>query len=152
MNGDARAPAGPADPAGPYWAAAARRRLEIQRCAGCGTWIHFPQDACPRCGGADLHFEAVSGRGVIDTYTVVHRSFAPETAGDVPYAAGFIELEEQAGLRVFADVVETDPGAVRIGLPVEVTFTERHQWGLVPSFRPRTGPAEIESKCHEVME
>jgi uncharacterized OB-fold protein len=140
------------DPAGPYWAAAAQRRLEIQRCAGCAAWIHFPQEACPRCGGTELRFEAVCGRGVIDTYTVIHRAFAPEVAGEVPYAAGFVELEEQAGLRVFATLIDADPGAIRIGLPVEVTFTERHQWGLVPSFRPRPSPAGPDSECREVME
>jgi uncharacterized OB-fold protein len=152
MSRDWQPAAGSGDPAGPYWAAAAQRRLEIQRCSGCAAWIHFPEDACPRCGCADLRFEAVSGRGVIDTYTVIHRAFAPEAAGEVPYAAGFIELEEQAGLRVFADVVGADPGAIRIGMPVEVTFTERHQWGLVPSFRPRPSPAGPDSECREVME
>ncbi len=130
--------ASPDEPAARYWAAAARGRLEIQRCAGCTTWIHFPEPACPRCGCPELRFEEVSGLGRVETFTIIHRAFAPEVAPDVPYPVAFVELNEQPGLRVFADIVAADPARVRIGLPVEVTFTRRREWGIVPSFRPRT--------------
>jgi uncharacterized OB-fold protein len=76
---------------------------------------------------------------VVDTFIVVHRAFAPEVAAHVPYAAGFVELTEQPNLRVFADFVGIAPADVRIGMPVVVTFTRRHKWGLVPSFRPQEG-------------
>jgi uncharacterized OB-fold protein len=125
------------DPAARYWAAAAQRRLEVQRCARCSAWIHFPEPICPRCGSADLRFEAVSGLGQVETFTVIHRAFAAEVAAEVPYAVGFVALDDQPGLRLFADIVDVDPGEVRIGMPVQVTFTHRHHWGLVPSFRPR---------------
>jgi uncharacterized OB-fold protein len=126
--------------AAPYWSAATARRLEIQRCRSCARWIHFPAPSCPACGSAELGFEPVSGVGVVDTFTVVHRAFAPEVADEVPYAVGFVELPEQRGLRVFADFVGIAPHDVRIGLPVVVTFTDRDPWGLVPSFRPQEGP------------
>ena len=125
--------------AAPYWSAAAAGRLEIQRCRSCTRWIHFPALSCPGCGSAELGFERVSGVGVVDTFTVVHRAFAPEVVGDVPYAVGFVELAEQPGLRVFADFVGVSPSDVHIGLPVVVTFTDRDPWGPVPSFRPQEG-------------
>lgn len=129
----------PSELAAPYWEAARAGRLEIQRCRACRRWIHFPDVRCPSCLATDLGFEPVGGRGVVGAYTVVHRSFVPGFGADGPYAVGWIDLEEQAGLRVFADLVDIAPEDVSIGLPVEVTFTERPGWGLIPSFRPRSG-------------
>jgi hypothetical protein len=128
----------PSDLAAPYWEAARAGRLEIQRCRSCRRWVHFPDVRCPGCGGTELAFEPVSGRGVVGTFTLVHRSFVAGFADDVPYAVGWIDLVEQDGLRVFADLVEIPAENVRIGLHVEVTFTERAGWGLIPSFRAAT--------------
>jgi uncharacterized OB-fold protein len=127
----------PSDLAAPYWEAARAGRLEIQRCRTCHRWIHFPDVRCPWCGGTELAFEPVSGQGVVATFTLVHRTFVAGFDDDVPYAVGWIDLVEQDGLRVFADLVDITAADVRIGLEVEVTFTERAGWGLIPSFRPR---------------
>src|SRR4029453_17921883 len=95
-----------------------------------------PERPRPFGGATGLAFEPVSGRGVVSTFTLVHRTFVAGFADDVPYAVGWVDLVEQDGLRVFADLVEIAPGDVRIGLDVEVTFTERAGWGPIPSFRP----------------
>jgi len=128
----------PSELASPYWEAARAGRLEIQRCRTCHRWIHFPDVRCPWCGATELAFEPVSGHGVVSTFTLVHRTFVAGFDDEVPYAVGWIDLVEQEGLRVFADLVDIAAAAdVGIGLEVEVTFTERAGWGLIPSFRPR---------------
>src|SRR5208282_2331809 len=88
----------------PYWEAAARGELAIQRCRSCRRWIHFPEPACPDCGSADLAFEPVSGRGHVETFSIVHRSFVQAFAGRTPYAIAWIALDEQPGLRTFGNV------------------------------------------------
>jgi uncharacterized protein len=120
----------------PYWEAARAGRLELQRCETCRLWIHFPDIRCPNCRGTALSFEPVSGRGVVSTFTIVHRKFVPGFEDEESYAVGWIDLPEQDGLRVFADIVGIESGAIRIGLPVRVTFTDRVGWGPVPSFEP----------------
>jgi len=127
----------PSELAAPYWEAARAGRLEIQRCQSCGRWIHFPDVRCPWCGGTELAFEPVRGDGVVATFTLVHRTFVAGFDDHVPYAVGWIDLVEQDGLRVFADLVDIAAADVRIGLEVEVTFTERAGWGPIPSFRPK---------------
>ena len=122
----------------PYWEAARERRLEIQRCRTCRRWIHFPDVRCPACGSDRLAFERVQGTGVVSTFTVVHRTFVPGFGADGPYAVGWIDLDEQEGLRVFADLVDCAADDVHIGMRVEVVFTERDGWGPIPSFRPST--------------
>jgi len=52
----------------------------------------------------------------------------------VPYTVAVIELQE--GLHFLTELVDIDPDAVTIGLPVEVSFTERDGVRL-PLFRPR---------------
>jgi uncharacterized protein len=116
----------------PYWDACRRGELALQRCAGCGRFVHFPEPVCPFCGGVELPYEKVGGRGIVHTSTVVHRAFLPGFTP--PYALAWIDLEE--GARVFGDVVGCEPERVRIGLPVEVCFTELPGFGPLPHWRP----------------
>jgi uncharacterized OB-fold protein len=122
----------------PYWEAAARGAFVIQRCADCRHWIHFPEQRCPACGSAKLGYEPVSGRGTVETFTVVHRSFAPGFEAEGPYVVAWIALAEQRGLRTMGNVAGCAPEEVVIGLPVEVFFEPRGELKL-PNFRLRRG-------------
>ncbi|GAA1544652.1 OB-fold domain-containing protein [Actinomadura kijaniata] len=116
----------------PYWEACRRGELALQRCAGCGRFVHFPEPTCPFCESAELAFERVGGRGTVHTFTVVHRSFLPGFA--TPYTVAWIDLPE--GARVFGDVTGCPPERVRIGMPVEVHFTDLEGFGPLPHWRP----------------
>ncbi|HLG88928.1 MAG TPA: OB-fold domain-containing protein [Alphaproteobacteria bacterium] len=118
----------------PYWEAAARGVLAIQRCRSCRRWIHFPEPSCPNCGSADLDFEPVSGKGKVETFSVIHKSFVESFADRVPYVIAWIALEEQPGLRAFGNVAGCAPDEVAIGMPVEVFF-ETRDGAAMPNFR-----------------
>jgi uncharacterized OB-fold protein len=77
----------------------------------------------------------MSGRGVIYAFTVARQAFDVTFAEEVPYVLALVELEEQPGLRILANVVDVEPEAVRGGIPVGVTFEQRGDWSL-PQFRP----------------
>jgi uncharacterized OB-fold protein len=115
----------------PYWAACRRGELSIQRCARCDRRVHFPEAECPFCGGMDLPYETVSGRGTVHTLTVVHRAFLPGFSP--PYVVAWIDLDE--GARAFGDVIDCRPEDVRIGLQVRVCFQELPGFGPVPRWR-----------------
>ena len=136
MSGRVAKPLAPAEgPFAPYWHAMSAGRFELQRCRGCRHWIHFPDVRCPRCRSTDLAFEPANGDGVVDTYTVVHRVFVPGFADEAPYAVGWIRLDQQPGLRVFADFVGVPRDRIRIGLRVTACFVDRE--GPRLSFRER---------------
>lgn len=117
-----------------YWEAAARGELRILRCRQCRFFIHYPRTSCPRCESKDLAPERVSGRGVVYTYTIAHR----EVPGrPVPFALVLVELEEQQGLRMLANLLDCPLDQVRVGLPVEVTFEDAGEGVSLPQFRPR---------------
>jgi len=117
-----------------YWNAAARHELQILRCRSCGFYVHYPRESCPKCSGNDLAPQTVSGRGTIHSFTIAHH----EAAGiATPFALVLVELEEQSGLRVLANLLDCPLDQVRVGMPVEVTFEDVGSGITLPQFRPR---------------
>ena len=117
-----------------FWEAARRHELHILRCQACGTYVHLPRPACRNCGSTKLAGEKVSGRGVIHSFTVTH---FPLPGFEPPFAVVLVELEEQPGLRLAANLVDVAPEDIEIGVPVEVTFEEISDDVTLPLFRRR---------------
>ena len=120
----------------PYWDAARDGRLVLQRCAGCQATIFYPRPWCPHCWSRELAWCQASGRGQVETFTVVHHPPSPAFAGEIPYVLAIIQLLE--GPRMMANLLSIDPGEVRVGLPVQVIFETRGEW-KIPQFEPDTG-------------
>lgn len=117
-----------------FWSAAAEHRLVVQRCGGCGRFLHPPRPVCPWCGAADLAFVEACGTGSVHSYAFVHHPRNP--AFDYPIVAALVDLDE--GVRLVTNLVDVDRHDVEIGMPVEVTFVPTAGGGAVPVFRPRT--------------
>lgn len=132
----------------PYWDGLAEGELRIQRCRECRRFQHFPAPICSSCWSFDLGFEAVSGRGTIETFVVIEHTAGPTFAARAPITAAWVELPEQAGLRVLADVIgdRLPAAAIQVGTPVELVL-DRNAWAPtaerpdpppLPRFRPIT--------------
>ena len=120
----------------PFWEAARRHELVLQRCRGCGRWRHYPQPMCPACHALDFEWARASGRGAIHSFTVSHRAFHPFWKDRVPYVIATIELEE--GVRMVCDMPGLAPADAAIGLPVEVCFEDVDAELTLPRFRVAT--------------
>ena len=118
-----------------YWRGAAEGTLLVLRCEACGYLSHPPDVACARCGAAALDPAPMSGFGTVYSFTIVRQAFDPAFLPEIPYVVALVELDEQPGLLLLANIVDTDIDAVDIGLRVEVTFEERDGYA-VPQFRP----------------
>lgn len=92
-------------------------QLLIEHCDNCARWVHPAAGRCRQCGGA-LVARPVSGRGTVFTYTVNYHPYNPEIP--VPYVIAIVELAEQSGLRVAANIVGCEPDSVECGMPVQV--------------------------------
>jgi uncharacterized protein len=119
----------------PYWEASNRNQLAIQRCKACKTYQHPALGVCFTCGSDDLGYERVSGRGTIYSYTITYDARTPAFTARQPYALVWIELVEQARLRILANMPQTPLDAVRIGAPVEVYFEEIAPGVKLPQFQ-----------------
>jgi Rubredoxin-like zinc ribbon domain (DUF35_N) len=58
----------------PFWDAARRGVLELQRCRNCGHFQHPPYATCTQCVATDLKFEPVRGVGTIYAYTIMYHT------------------------------------------------------------------------------
>ena len=103
----------------PYFDAAARGELRLQRCPRHG-FFYYPRTACPYCWGTDWQWETVSGRGEVHSFTIDRVGHDPALAAEVPFCIALVDLE--AGVRVVANMVDCPVDQVRVGLPVEATF------------------------------
>src|SRR5712692_11706448 len=118
----------------PFWEAAAAGELHIQRCAECGYYNHPPQPICDRCAGGALHFEPVSGRGSIYSFTINYQRNVAGFQDVVPYINLVVELEEQPRLLLVSDVLGPRPDWVAIGHPVRVAFEPLSNGMAPPQF------------------
>ncbi|MGO9016791.1 MAG: enoyl-CoA hydratase-related protein [Syntrophobacteraceae bacterium] len=117
-----------------FWKATKNHSLVIQKCGGCGSLIFYPRKRCPECWSSELGWQESSGRGAVYTFAIVRDMVEPKFVSDLPYVLAMVELEES--IRMMSRIVECDPGAVEIGMEVEVVFddiTDRH---ALPLFRP----------------
>ncbi|MEE9607563.1 MAG: OB-fold domain-containing protein, partial [Myxococcota bacterium] len=92
------------------------------RCAACGTYNWYPPERCKSCGGAELPWRAVSGRGVLFSWAVVRHAFVGAFAGQLPYATGLVALAEDPAVRLVTKLVDCDPQDLRVDLPMRVVF------------------------------
>ncbi len=119
----------------PFFEAARRHELVVQRCGGCGA-MRFPARAiCSRCLSRDVAWAPVSGCGTVFSFAIMHQAVHPGFAAEVPYAVVVIELEE--GPRLLSNLVDCPVGDARIGMPVEVMFDDVAPDVTLPKFRPR---------------
>lgn len=120
----------------PYWDAAARHALELPYCDACARYVFPPRPACTSCPD-ELRWVAVSGRGTVYSFAVMHESYM--RGFDPPYLVAQIELDEQPGLRLTTNLIGCEPDDARIGMRVEVAFEDRGEGVAVPQFRPASG-------------
>lgn len=115
-----------------FFAAAREGRLVIQRCADCSTLRHPPAPVCPHCRSLAWDATEASGRCTLHSYTVLHHPKDP--AFSYPLAVGLVDLEE--GTRLVADIAGVEPDDLRIGMPLQVGFSEHAHGEILPQLRP----------------
>ena len=124
----------PSEDSAPFWEAAFRGELRMQRCGDCGHVRFPPALLCARCLSERAEWVPLSGRGTVYSWIVVHQSQHPAFNADVPYNVAIVELEE--GIRMHTNVVECANEDLRIGMPVEVVFEKIDDEITLPKFRP----------------
>jgi len=117
----------------PYFEGTAAGELRVCHCHSCGALFRFNHAWCPSCWSQDLGFKVSSGRGKIEAYTVVYQAPYPAFDDRLPYVIALITLDE--GVRMMSNVIGCAPDAVKVGLPVKVTFEKRGPVSL-PMFVP----------------
>lgn len=126
-----------------YWREVPTRfRLEAAKCKGCGT-VNFPvRQVCSSCRGTESEPTALSRKGKVITYTVVH--VAPDDfAMEAPYAMAVIETPE--GARLMLQIADCDTADVKAGMDVAFEFRKIRREGAsgILCYGFKAVPAEL---------
>ncbi|HJL83282.1 MAG TPA: OB-fold domain-containing protein [Acidimicrobiales bacterium] len=101
-----------------YLRIGARPYLRASECGYCGARYFDRRNACAKCGRVEFKNARVSNRGVLRSYSIVHRA-APGIP--VPYVSALVETDD--GTTVRSNLVDcpSDPDHVRLGMKVRLT-------------------------------
>lgn len=116
----------------PFFEAAARGELALQRCDACGTFMWPVRPRCIKCFSDGLGWATASGEATLYSFTLIHRTLDPAFAGDVPYNLAIVDLAE--GVRTFSNVVGVANDELRIGMPLRVIFETPTGGVAIPKF------------------
>ncbi len=104
----------------PFWDGLAERRVLIQRCSQCDTWVYYPRARCSHCLSDSLEWTEVSGEGTVYTFTVARQPTTPAFAEVTDPVIAVVELDE--GVRVTTSLEGVDPDDVVVGMRVGPVF------------------------------
>jgi len=116
-----------------FWQSGRDGELWITQCQSCRFLIHPHAPICSRCHARDVAPVAVSGRGVVSTFTINRHPW--EAGLTVPYVIAIVTLMEQQGLNLMTNIIGCPPEAVSIGMEVRLVF-EQHDDVWLPLFAP----------------
>jgi uncharacterized OB-fold protein len=117
----------------PFWEGTREGELRLQACSACGhTWFP-PAPFCPRCLSADFRWTAVSGRGRVWSWIVMHQRYFKSFEADLPYKIIMVELDE--GPLITGALADT-AAEIRCDMPVRVTFEAATEEMSIPKFVP----------------
>jgi uncharacterized OB-fold protein len=103
-----------------FWEGAEEGELRVQRCVACAQLRYPPASHCPRCLSGEWAWQAVSGRGEVLSYIVIHQRYHPAWADRVPYNVAIVQLDE--GPRMISNVLPLNRSDISVGMPVRVVF------------------------------
>jgi uncharacterized OB-fold protein len=115
-----------------FWDGVKAGQLLFQKCQDCGTFRHPPGPMCPHCQSLNWAPHEARGRGTVCAWIISKHPTQPD---ENPRMVALIELEER--IRMVSNLNGIGNADMRVGVPVEVFFTEVN--GVVlPQFRPST--------------
>ena len=115
----------------PFWQGCRAHRLMLPTCTVCHKAHLPPGPVCPFCFADAIAWKPASGRGVISTWTAVHKAWFPAFAAETPYSVIQVALEE--GPRLTSNLLGADRPS--IGQRVEVVFEDVDSELTLPRFR-----------------
>mgnify|MGYP000306601135 CR=1 FL=1 len=107
----------------PFWTGGENGELLICQCRDCQKFIHPPRPVCSGCLSENVEPTAVSGKGVVDTFTLNYQKWHPKM--EVPFAIARVALDDAPGVYLTTNIIDCDPEEVDFGDKVAVTFEQQ---------------------------
>jgi uncharacterized OB-fold protein len=104
-----------------FWDWCAQEELRLQRCARCGKLSWPVANACEYCGGDELNWARMSGRGKIVSWCTFERDYYSGRL-PIPWETILVELEE--GALFISNPTDYTWKDIKLGMPVRLTFLD----------------------------
>ena len=116
-----------------FWDGTKVGELRLQTCSRCDHTYFPPRPFCPDCGSRDVAVIKASGKGRLFSYIINH---LPTPGFKAPFAVAVVELDE--GPRMMSNILDCEPTpeALRLDMPLEVTFETLSDAISLPQFKP----------------
>lgn len=118
----------------PYWDGLREHEIRLQVCDKDGRAWYPIGPVCPRCLSDQYTWTAMSGHGLVTTYVIFHKAWAPWLEKRVPYAVVQVELDE--GPRLTTNLLGLPAEEVRIGLEVQACYEQISDDIVLLQFQP----------------
>ncbi len=114
------------------------------RCKKCQALYLPPRPVCIKCGGGDMEWAEITGKGRLAAFTGIGigPSFMSAEGYDRnnPYCSGVVELDENVRMDARIEGVDArNPETIKVGTPVTAEFLHRGEGDAMrtfPAFRP----------------
>ncbi|QQZ10162.1 Zn-ribbon domain-containing OB-fold protein [Heyndrickxia vini] len=120
----------------PYWDAADRHELVVQKCQSCGEYAHPPGPSCAKCGSSELSWENFGNdiNGTVYSFIVSYRAFLPGFQDDLPLIIAIVELEDAPQVKIIGNILDCSPKCVEIGMKVKMTWKQLSDDRAIPQW------------------
>ncbi|MFD0826927.1 Zn-ribbon domain-containing OB-fold protein [Neobacillus sp. M.A.Huq-85] len=120
----------------PFWDAADRHELMIQKCESCQRYLHPPGPACAKCGSTELSWENLGSdvTGTVYSYVISYRPFLPGFQDDLPLVIAVVQLEKAPDVKIIGNIIHCSPEDVKIGMSVKMTWQDINEERALPQW------------------
>lgn len=117
-----------------FWKGTKQKKLLIQHCCDCDSYIFYPRKNCPECWSSNLDWRESSGKAKVFSYSVTYEGVESMFQEELPIILAWVDLPE--GVRLNTNILDCDPDDVKFGMDVEVVFKEATDEITMPYFVP----------------
>lgn len=118
----------------PFWDGLARQRILVQYSPSAQRYVFYPRTLTPGTLADDLQWREIDGAATLYTFTVARRPTGPPWADALPQLPA---VQWDAGPKFSTELVDVDPGDIRIGIRVRPVFYDLPQEGItLLKYRP----------------
>jgi uncharacterized OB-fold protein len=104
-----------------FWAWCNKGELRLQHCVACGKFSWPVVEACEYCGGAELDWKPMSGRGKVVSWCTFERDYYNGLL-PLPWNTILVELEE--GVLFLSNPQNFTWKETKPNMPVKLTFID----------------------------
>ncbi|PIC88147.1 hypothetical protein CSV72_03110 [Sporosarcina sp. P20a] len=124
----------------PYWDAADKHQLALQKCEDCNAYSQPPGPTCAKCGSENVRFEQLGDdiTATVYSYVVSYRPFLPGFQDELPTIIALGQLDQVPEVKIMGNILHCEEKDLEIGMPIRMTWVDITEDRALPQWVPLT--------------